>query len=239
MPTDVLVVNSTPLLAIVKELTRTIPIVFTQVADPISSGFVENYARPYGNITGFTDFDASMAGKWLEMLKDAAPGVDRVTVLSDPKQMNHQAFRRAIESAGASLKIEVSVAAVSAEPDLEQGITALRGQSDRGLVVLPGPVNNLLRDSIIQLAAKYRLPAVYPFRYYVRDGGLIYYGVDQVDQWPKAATYVSRILRGEKLSELPVEAPTKFELIVNLRAAKALGLTISPTFLATADEVIE
>ena len=239
LPCDVIVGNSTPLLAVLKELTRAIPIVFVQVADPIGSGFVSSYSRPGGNITGFTDFDTSIAGKWVEVLKEAAPSVTRVTVLRDPKQMNHDAFLRVIETTAASLKIAVSAAEVSDRAGIEQTISALAGQVDRGLLVLPGPVNNTLRDSIIQLAARYHLPAIYPFKYYAKDGGLLYYGIDQVDQWPKAAGYVDRILRGERPSELPLQAPTKFQLIINLKTAKTLGLDVPPMLLARADEVIE
>jgi putative ABC transport system substrate-binding protein len=239
LPVDVLVAGSTPLLTILQQLTRTIPIVFTQVADPISSGFVSNYARPEGNITGFTDFDTSIAGKWIEILKEAVPFVDRVTVLMNPSQMNHPAFLRVIESAAPTLKVQVSTAAARERAEVEQAITAMAGQADRGLIVLPGPVNNTLRDTIIQLAARFRLPAIYPFKYYATDGGLLYYGIDQLDQWPKAAGYVNRILRGEKPSDLPVQAPTKFNLIVNLKTARALGLEIPSTLLARADEVIE
>jgi putative ABC transport system substrate-binding protein len=239
LPADVIVVNSTPLLAVLKQLTRTIPIVFAQVADPIGSGFVGSYARPGENITGFTDFDTSIAEKWMEVLKEAAPFVNRVTVLLDPKQMNHDAFLRVIESTAPSFKIQVSEAGVRDRAEIEQAITALAGQVDRGLVVLPGPVNNTLRNSIIPLAARYHLPAIYPFKYYVRDGGFLYYGIDQVDQWPRAAGYVDRILRGEKTSELPVQAPIKFELAINLKTAKALGLEVPPMLIARADDVIE
>jgi len=239
LPVDVLVAGSTPLLTILQQLTRTIPIVFTQVADPISSGFVSNYARPEGNITGFTDFDTSIAGKWIEVLKEAAPFVDRVTVLMNPSQMNHPAFLRVIESAAPTLKVQVSTAAARERAEVQQAITAMAGQADRGLIVLPGPVNNTLRDTIIQLAARFRLPAIYSFKYYATDGGLLSYGIDQLDQWPKAAGYVNRILRGEKPSELPIQAPTKYELAINLKTAKALGLDVPPSLLARADEVIE
>jgi len=239
LPADVIVVNSTPVLAVLKPLTRTIPIVFAQVADPIGSGFVSSYARPSENVTGFTDFDTSIAGKWMEDLKEAAPFVHRVTVLQDPKQMNHDAFLHVIESTAPSLKMQVSAAGVHNRAEIEQAITALAGQVDRGLVVLPGPVNNTLRDSIIPLAARYHLPAIYPLKYYVIDGGLLSYGIDQVAQWPMAAEYVDRILRGEKPGELPVQAPTKFELTINLKTAKALSLTIPPALIGRADEVIE
>jgi putative ABC transport system substrate-binding protein len=239
LPADVIVVNSTPLLATLKPLAPTIPIVFTQVADPVGSGFVSNYARPGGNVTGFTDFDTSIAGKWMEVLKEAAPFVNQVTVLRDPNQSNHQEFLRVIETTAVLLKMRVSTAAVRDRAEIEEAIAALGGQADRGLGVLPGPINNTHRNTIIQLAARFRLPAIYPFKYYGRDGGLLYYGIDQVDQWPKAAAYVDRILKGEKPADLPVQAPTKYELLINLKTAKAIGLEVPPTLLARADEVIE
>jgi len=239
IPVDVIVGNSTLLLTILKPLTQTIPIVFAQVADPVGSGFVKSYARPGGNITGFTDFDPSIAGKWLEVLKETAPGVSRIMVLADPKQSNHHEFGRVLEGAASSFKVQMSVAQVRDRVEIEKAISSLAGQPDSGLVVLPGPVNNTQRDLIIQLAARNRLPAIYPFRYYCKDGGLLYYGIDQLDQWPKVARYVDRIFRGEKPGELPVEAPTKFELAINLRTAKALGIIVPAALLGRADEVIE
>jgi putative ABC transport system substrate-binding protein len=239
LPADAIVVNSTPLLAVLRQLTRAIPIVFVQVADPVGSGFVTSYAQPGGNITGFTDFETSIAGKWIELLKEVAPSVNRVLVLLNPEQANHPAFWRVIESAAASFKIEVSAAAVRDRVEIEHAITRFAGQSDGGVIVLPAALFNTLRDSIIPLAARYHLPAIYPFRYYAKEGGLLYYGIDQVDQWPKAAGYVDRIFRGEKPSELPVQAPTKYELVINVKTAKALGLTIPESFLLRADEVIE
>ncbi len=239
MPLDVIVANSTPLIGILKSLTQTIPIIFAQVADPIVSGYVTSYARPTGNITGFTDFDTSIGGKWLEILREAAPLVSRVTVLADPKQQNHQAFLNVIEATAGLLKTQIFASAVSDRDEIEQTITALAGQTDRGLIVLPGPVNNTRRDSIIRLAAQYRLPAIYPFKYFVRDGGLLYYGIDQIDQWSNAAGYVDRILKGEKPADLPVQAPSKYELAINLKAAKALGISVPPSLLLRADEVIE
>jgi putative ABC transport system substrate-binding protein len=239
MPVDVIVANSTPLIGMLKSLTQTIPIVFAQVADPVVSGFVSSYARPTGNITGFTDFDTSIAGKWLEILKEATPFVSQVTVLMDPKQSNHQAFLNVIETTARSLKIQILASGVSNRVEIEQAITALAGQTDRGLIVLPGPVNNTLRDSIIQLVARYRLPAIYPFKYYAKEGGLLCYGIDQIDQWSNAASYVDRILKGEKPADLPVQAPSKYELAINLKTAKALGITVPPPLLLRADEVIE
>jgi len=239
LPAEVIVVNSTPLVGMLIPLARTIPIVFVQVADPVSSGFVSSYARPSGNITGFTDFDTSIAGKWVEVLKEAAPSVKEVAVLLHPEQVNHHAFWDVIKSTAPSLQIQPFAARVHTRLDIEEAITSLAGQPDRGLIVLPGPLNNTLRDPIIQLTARHRVPAIYPFKYYAKEGGLLYYGNDQVDQWPKAAGYVDRILHGEKPGNLPVQAPTKFELIVNMKTAKALGLDVPPTLLARADEVIE
>jgi putative tryptophan/tyrosine transport system substrate-binding protein len=238
-PVDVIVANSTPLLGVLKQLTATVPIIFVQVADPVGSGFVSNYARPGGNITGFTDFDASIAGKWLEILKEVAPTIDRVTVLLDPGQANHPTFLRAIETAAPTFKLDVFTAAARSRAEIEQAIAPLAKEPHGGLVVLPGPANNTQRDLIIQLADRFHLPAVYPFKYYAKDGGLLYYGADQIDQWSKAAGYVDRVLRGEKPSELPIQAPTKYELIVNNNTARKLGLKVPATLLATADEVIE
>jgi len=239
LPLDVIVANSTSLVGMLKSLTRTIPIVFTQVADPLTSGLIMNYARPTENITGFTDFDTSVAGKWIEILKEVAPFVVQVTVLADPKQSNHPAFVNAIEAAASSLKIAVRVSGVRDRIAIEQAIAPLAEQKDQGLIALPGPINNSLRDTIIKLAAQYRLPAIYPFKYYAHDGGLVCYGVDQVDQWSDAAGYVDRIFKGQKPADLPVQAPTRYQLLINLRTAKALGLDVPAPLLSRADEVIE
>ena len=240
-PVDVIVAQSTPVLGVVKPLTSTIPVVFTQVADPAGSGFVSNYARPGGNITGFTDYDPAIAGKWLEILKEAAPRTNRVTVFFDPDQVNHQRFLRVIESSAPApaLKMQVAFATVHNRAEIEQAIANAAGQNGGALIVLPGPLHNTQRASIIEAAARYRLPAVYPFKYYVKDGGLLYYGTDQLAQWPDAAGYVDRILKGEKPADLPVQAPTKYELVVNLKTAKTLGLAVPATLIARADEVIE
>jgi putative tryptophan/tyrosine transport system substrate-binding protein len=238
-PVDVIVAASTPVLGVVKQLTGTIPVVFTQVADPAGSGFVGNYAHPGGNITGFADYDPAIAGKWLEILKEAAPRINRVTVFFDPDQVNHQRFLRVIESSAPALKLQVAVATVHDRAEIEQAIANAAGQSDGALIVLPGPLHNTQRASIIEAAARHHLPAVYPFKYYVKDGGLLYYGADQLAQWPDAAGYVDRILKGEKPADLPVQAPTKYELVVNLKTAKTQGLAVPATLIARADEVIE
>jgi putative ABC transport system substrate-binding protein len=238
-PADIIVAQSTPVLTVLKKLTDTIPIVFTQVGDPLGSGFVTNYARPDGNITGFTDLEPSVAGKWVEVLKEVAPQVGRVTVLLNPDQINHQNFQHVIDSTAPTFKVKVTAAAVRDRAAIEQAIASMAGQADSGMVVLPGPLNNTQRDLIIKSAARYHLPAVYPFKYYVKDGGLLSYGDNQADQWPNAAGYVDRILKGEKIADLPVQAPTKYELVINLKTAKALGLTVPSTMIARADEVIE
>jgi putative tryptophan/tyrosine transport system substrate-binding protein len=238
-PVDVIVAQSTLVLGVVKQLTSTIPVVFTQVTDPAGSGFVSNHARPGANITGFTDYDPAIAGKWLEILKEAAPRTNRVTVFFDPDQVNHQRFLRVIESSAPALKMQVSFATAHNRAEIEQAIANAAGQSDDALIVLPGPLHNTQRASIIEAAARYRLPAVYPFKYYIKDGGLLYYGTDQLAQWPSAAGYVDRILKGEKPADLPVQAPTKYELAVNLKTAKTLGLAVPATLIARADEVIE
>jgi putative tryptophan/tyrosine transport system substrate-binding protein len=239
LPVDIIIANSTPLLAELKRITHTIPIVFAQVADPVNSGFVISYAHPGANITGFSDFDTSIAGKWVEVLKEAVPSVSRGTVLMDPDQKNHQSFWRVIESTAALFKMKVSAAEVRNRSEIEQVMATLNGQGDDGLIVLPGPVNNTSRDSIIRLAARQHVAAVYPFKYFAKDGGLLYYGIDQLGQWSGAAEYVDRILKGEKPADLPVQAPTRYELVVNLKTAKAFGFTLPPTLLARADEVIE
>jgi len=236
---DVIVANSTPLISVLKRLTRTVPIVFVQVADPVGSGFVASYSQPGGNITGFTDFETSVAGKWIELLKEAAPSADRVMVLLDPEQANHPAFWSVIEATAAPLKIELMPARVRDRAEIDKAIRKFSEEGARGLVVLPGPIFNALRSTIIQAAARYRLPAIYPFKYYVKDGGLLYYGIDQVEQWPQAAGYVDRILKGEKPANLPVQAPTKYELVINLKTAKALGLDVPWILQQRADEVIE
>ena len=238
-PADVIVAASTPVMTVLKKLTDTIPIVFTQVADPVGSGFVSNYAQPDGNITGFADFDPSVGGKWLEVLKEAAPRIDHVTVFSDPDQINHERFLRAIEAAAPLLKAQIAAVTARSRAEIEQVIANVARQADGGVIVLPGPLYNIQRASIIEAAARYRVPAVYPIKFYVEEGGLLYYGINQLDEWPHAADYVDRILRGEKPASLPVQGPTKYELVINHKAAKGLGLELPLMMLGRADEVIE
>jgi putative tryptophan/tyrosine transport system substrate-binding protein len=226
-------------LAELHPLTSTIPIVFTQVGDPVGSSFVAGLARPGGNITGFQGNDPAMGGKWLEVLKEAAPNLSRVAVLFGSDSANNIAYLRATETVGPALGVTVKAIDVHAGGEIEGAIATIASQPDGGLIVVPNPSIVANRASIILLAARYRLPAIYPFRYFATEGGLLSYGPDQIDQWRGAASYVDRILRGEKPGDLPVQAPTKFELVVNMKTAKALGLSIPPAFPLRADVVIE
>jgi putative tryptophan/tyrosine transport system substrate-binding protein len=235
---DVIVVASSPALVELRRLTSTIPIVFTLVGDPVGSGFVAGLARPGGNITGFQAFDPAMGGKWLGLLKEAAPNLSRVAVLFGSDVPANVAILRATEAVAPSLGVTLTTIDAQ-DGEIEHAVAKFASQTDGGLIVLANPSTITNRASIIVLAARYRLPAIYPFRYFAAEGGLMSYGSDQIDQWRGAATYVDRILRGEKPGELPVQASTKFELVVNLKTAKALGLSIPPGLPLRADEVIE
>jgi putative ABC transport system substrate-binding protein len=236
---DVIVAVNNSTLAELQRLTRTIPIVFIQVSDPVGSGFVAGLARPGGNITGFQNFEPTMGGKWLGVLKEAAPNLSRAAVLFGSDTAVNVAYLRAAEAVAPSLGVTVAPIEVHADAEIERAIVSFAGQPDGGLVALPHPHTTANRASIIILAARYRLPAIYPFRFFAIEGGLMSYGIEQIDQWRGAAAYVDRILRGEKPGELPVQAPTKFELVVNLKTARAIGLHIPPAFPLRADEVIE
>lgn len=236
---DVVLVQSNPALAAVQRLTRTIPVVFVNVADPVGSHFIENLAKPGGNITGFTIFESSMGGKWLEILKEIAPGVKRGAVLLHPETPAHRAFLNTVQIAATSLGMTIAEAGVHNASEIERAIKTFASEPDGALVVLPHPVTTVNREIIIDQAARNRLPAVYAFRYFAAEGGLISYGIDSVQIFRRAAAYVDRILRGEKPGELPVQAADKFELAINLKTARALGLTVQPALLARADEVIE
>jgi putative tryptophan/tyrosine transport system substrate-binding protein len=236
---DVILVASNSALAEVRRLTSSIPIVFTQISDPVGSGFVGGLARPGGNVTGFQNFEPAMGGKWLGVLKEAAPNMSRAGVLFASDTAANVAFLRAAEAVAQSLGVKLAAIDVDRDMEIERAVATLASEPDGGLLVLPNPYNATNRGSIIMLAARHRLPAVYPFRYFAAAGGLMSYGIDQIDQWRRAAGYVDRILRGEKPGELPVQAPTKFELVVNLKTAKALGFDIPPAFPLRADEVIE
>jgi putative ABC transport system substrate-binding protein len=221
------------------QVTRTVPIVFVQAPDPVGAGFVDSLARPGGNATGFTLFEYGISGKWLELLKEIAPRVTRVAVLRDPAIAAGTGQLGAIQSAAPSFGVELSPLGVRDPGEIERAITAFARSSNGGLIVTVSTLAGVHRDLIVTLAARYKLPAVYYARYIVAGGGLISYGPDFVDQHRRAAGYVDRILKGEKPADLPVQAPTKYELVINLRTAKALGLEVPPSLLARADEVIE
>jgi len=236
---DVIVANGPLTLAALRPMTSKIPIVFTGVADPVGTGFVASLARPGGNITGFTLGEFAMSGKLLAVLKQVAPQVSRVTVIYYPLQVPQVGRLGAIQTAAPALGLQVSGASVSNADEIMHVIESLGTEPDRGVIVLPSVVTIANRDRIIALMARYRLPAVYEFPVFVREGGLISYGIDSAAQYRQAASYVDRILKGAKPAELPVQEPTKFALFVNLKTARTLGLTVPPSLLATADEVIE
>ena len=218
--------------------TRTIPIVFAQVPDPVGSGYVESHAHPGGNVTGFTQFDFSIAAKWLELLKMIAPSLTRVIVLRDVDTTGAGQFG-AIQSAAQSIGVEVKPAGVRNTSDIENAIMEFARSPKGGMVVTGSAPGAAHRDLIIALAARHKLPAIYPFRYFAQSGGLLSYGPTTIDPYIRAAGYVDRILKGEKPADLPVQAPTKYELIINIKTAKQLGIEVPPILLAIADEVIE
>jgi putative ABC transport system substrate-binding protein len=236
---EVVLASGTLSVAAFQHITRTLPMVFVRVSDPVGAGFVDSLARPGGNTTGFMLFEYSSSGKWLELLKQIAPSVTRAAILRDPANPAGIAQFGAIQAAAQSLGVEVSPISVRDAGEIERAVAAFARSKNGGLIVTPSASESGHRDLIIALAAQHRLPAVYAFRANVTGGGLISYGVDHVDQFRRAATYVDRILKGEKPADLPVQAPTKYELVVNLKTAKALGLTIPPSVLTRADEVIE
>jgi ABC-type uncharacterized transport system substrate-binding protein len=236
---DVIVASGWTALAELQRLTTMIPIVFTQVSDPVDSGFVATLARPGANISGFQNFEPAMGGKWLGVLKEAAPTMRRAAVLFGSDSAATVALLRAAETVAPALAVELTAIDVHGGGEIERAIATFASQPDGGLIVTSHPSFVPNRGLIILLAARHRLPAVYPFRYYATEGGLMSYGPDQIDQWRGAATYVDRILRGEKPGELPVQAPAKYELVINLKTAKVIGLNIPPALPLRADEVIE
>ena len=236
---DVLVAAGGTAVGALQQATRTTPIVFVTTTDPVGRGLVASMARPGGNTTGFIQFDFSISAKWMELLSQIAPGVTRVAVIRDPAEFSGVGELAVIQAAAASRGVEVSPVDVRDERGLEGAIAAFASGPDRGLIVTGSGSAYRSREMIIGLAARYRLPAVYADRFDAMGGGLVSYGPDRVEQFRVATDYVDRILKGEMPSELPVQAPTKYEMVINLRTANALGLTISPSLLATADEVIE
>jgi putative ABC transport system substrate-binding protein len=237
---DVIVAETTVAVAALSHESHTIPIVFVNVSDPIGSGFVSSLAHPGGTITGFTSNEPTLGGKWPELLKQIAPGVGRMGFMFNPDTAPYaEPFLRTAEAAARSLGAELTALRVHNDAEIERAIMALASQPGGGLIVLPEATNNARSELIVGLAARYRVPAIYAFRFQAAGGGLISYGVDLADSFRAAAAYVDRILRGEKPADLPVQAPTKFALIINLKTAQALGLTAPTSLLARADEVIE
>jgi len=236
---DVLMAVSSGAVAPLREVTRTVPIVFAVVADPVGAGFVENLAQPGGNVTGFLGYEYTLSGKWLELLKEIAPRVTRVAVLRDSAIAAGPAQFAVIQAVAPSLGVELRPADMRNAGEIERAITAFAGSSNGGLIVTGSPSATIHRNLIITLAARHQLPAVYYDRFYVTGGGLISYGADYLDGCRRAAGYVDRILKGEKPADLPVQAPTKYETVLNLKTAKTLGLDVPPSLLVRADEVIE
>ena len=236
---DVILATGTSTVGPLLQATRTVPIVFPIVGDPVGAGFVDSLARPGGNATGFMSREYSLSGKWLELLKQIAPGVTRVAVLRDAAVSGGPVQFGVIQAVAPSLRVEVNPINLRDAGEIERAIAAFAGSPNGGLILTAGATAQLHRDLIITLAARHKLPAVYPYRHLVTAGGLISYGADYTDQYRRAAGYVDRILKGEKPADLPVQAPTKYELVINLKTAKALGLEVPPTLLARADEVIE
>jgi putative ABC transport system substrate-binding protein len=236
---DVIVSNGSLITAAVLQATRAIPIVFVQVVDPVGAGLVESLAHPGGNATGFTSFEYSLSAKWLELLKEIAPHVTRVAVIRDPTRGPGIAQFAVIQSVGQPLGVELRPINAPDTAEIERAIEAFARSSNGGLILTVGGGTGFHRGLIVALAARHRLPAVYPYRYYVTDGGLISYGPNSIDLHRRAASYVDRILKGEKPVDMPVQAPTKYELVINLKTAKALGIEVPATLLARADEVFE
>ena len=236
---DVILASGVPVVMALLQATSTVPIVFAQIVDPVGSGLVASLARPGGNATGFTVFEYGMSGKWVELLKEIAPGVKRVAVLRDTGSSSGIGQLGAIQSAASSFGMELSLVGMSDAGEIERAVTAFARSGNGGVIVTGSTPAIVHRELITTLAARHRLPAVYAFRYFVTVGGLISYGPDSIDPFRRAAGYVDRVLKGEKPADLPVQAPTKYETVINLKTAKALGLEVPPTLLARADEVIE
>jgi putative ABC transport system substrate-binding protein len=236
---DVIVAGGTPPTLAAMQTSSTIPIVFAGVTDPVAQHIVPRLDRPSGNVTGFANYEAPLGGKWLQLLSEIAPGLKQAAIMFNPDTAPVSTFMPSIETAARSLKVELIIAPVDSDAEIETAIIVLGREPGGGLVVPSDAFTNVHRVPIISAAARNNVPAVYGLSYYARDGGLLSYGADAVDMYRRAASYVDRILRGEKPGDLPVQFPTKFEMVVNLKAAKALGLTIPAILQATADEVIE
>jgi putative tryptophan/tyrosine transport system substrate-binding protein len=236
---DVILASASAAMGALQQTTRTVPIVFVGIVDPVGAGFVESLARPGGNTTGFTPFEYGLSGKWLELLKEIAPGVKRAAVLRDPTVGSGTGQYAIIQAVAQSLGVELRPIDVRDPGEIERAIVTFAQVPNGGLIIVAAPSAVVHRNPIITLAAHHQLPAVYPFPYFARSGGLIAYGPDFISPYRRAASYVDRILKGEKPGDLPVQAPTKYELVINMKTAKTIGLDIPPTVLARADEVIE
>jgi putative ABC transport system substrate-binding protein len=236
---DVVLASGALAATALRQQTLSIPIVFVHVVDPVSAGFVTNLARPEGNITGFTNFEFSVGGKWLQLLKECAPSVDRIAVVFDPANPTWAAYLRTIEAAAPSFGVRLIPAGVRDAAEITQRVATFARDPNGALVVLPSPVTIRHRETIIVAAARHRLPTIYPYRFFTVDGGLMSYASDVLDSYRRAASYVDRILRGAKVAELPVQQPIKYELTINVKTAKTLGLALPDSVLARADEVIE
>ena len=236
---DVILAHGSTIMGPLQRTTQSIPIVFVSVADPIAGGFIANLAQPGGNATGFTSSDYGMSGKWLELLKQIAPDVTRAAIIRDPAQVSGGGQLGAIQAVAPFFKVEVIPLGVRNADEIDRSVTTFARQPKGGLIVTTSALAQIHRDLIVGLAARHRLPAIYPYRLFATSGGLLSYGPSIVDQYRCAASYVDRILKGEKPGELPVQNPTKYELTINLKTAKALGLDVPPSVLVRADEVIE
>ena len=236
---DIIVANGSEVTSAVKSYTRAIPIIFVQVSDPVGLGVVESLARPGSNVTGLTHFEYSVSEKWLQLLKEIAPSVSRVVVLLNSSNPAANGHYRAIEAVARPLGVQTKLADVKDAAEIEDAINSLTSEPNGGLIILPDNVTLIHRERIVAAAARHRLPAMYPYRYFVSAGGLVCYGVDVTDLFKRAASYVDRVFKGTKPADLPVQGPIKFDWVINLKTAKALGLTIAPTVLARADEIID
>ena len=236
---DVILASGLLAAAALRQQTLSIPIIFVQVVDPVAAGFITNLARPEGNITGFTNFEFSVGGKWLQLLKECAPAISRIAVVFDPANPSWAAYLRPIEAAAPSFGVQLTPAGVRDAAEIKQRFAVFAREPNGAVVVFPSPVTIQYRESIIAAAAERRLPTMYPFRYFAVDGGLMSYGSSLLDVYGGVASYADRILKGAKVAELPVQQPTKYDLIINLKTAKALNLIVPQSLLASADEVIE
>jgi putative ABC transport system substrate-binding protein len=237
---DAILANTAPVARSLLEATKTVPIVFAQIPDPVGLGLISNLPHPGGNITGFTSFEYAMSGKWIELLKEIAPGVSRMLAIGGGTNIRFlEPALSTMKMAATNYRVELTSATLSNATDIERTISSFANEPNGGLILVPEPIATVQLELFVALAAQYRLPAIYPYRYFVTRGGLSSYGIDNLDLFRKAAAYVDRILRGEKAGDLPVQAPTKFEFVLNLKAAKALGLELGANVLSLADEVIE